>query len=160
MTMPVPIFSCFCESEIIHVPAVACLGCVFNRKSHPFMCMCRYSIHVIKPMQITAFTYAKDTNIGFGKGKNMRLDLKGRQCNALRTMILQESFGEIWTETKHRSKHRFIHTPQPFHTPRLPGSSPSPCWMIWRFLLKSCLPKVSSKPQHYLTARERLPKHA
>lgn len=33
------------------------------------MCMYSYSMHVIKPMQITAFTYARDTNIDFGKGK-------------------------------------------------------------------------------------------
>lgn len=29
------------------------------------------------------------------KEKNMKPDLKARQYNALRTMILQESFGEI-----------------------------------------------------------------
>lgn len=69
MTMPVPTFSCFCESEIIHVPVVAFLGCVFSRKSHPFMCMCRHAMHVIKPMQITAFTYARTINTDFGKGK-------------------------------------------------------------------------------------------
>lgn len=91
----IPILSCFCESEIIHVSPVAFLGCVFSRKSHPFMCMCKYSMHVIKRMQITALTYARAINIDFGKGKNMRPDLKARQCSALRIMILQEPFGEI-----------------------------------------------------------------
>lgn len=52
-------------------------------------------MHVIKRMQITALTYARAINIDFGKGKNMRPDLKARQCSALRIMILQEPFGEI-----------------------------------------------------------------
>lgn len=58
--------------------------------------------------------------------------------------------GNLQLGARRRSRHHFTHTPQPFHTPQLPESSPSPCWMTWRCMLKCCLPKMSSKPQHYL----------
>lgn len=72
------------------------LGQVFSRKSQPFMCMYKSCMHVIKPMQITAFTCAREIwTLIFAKGKRMRPDLKARQCDAFRTTILQWLIGEL-----------------------------------------------------------------
>lgn len=56
------------------------LGHVFSRKSQPITCMYKYCMHVI-----------------FAKAKRMRLDLKAREYNAFRTMILQWVIGELST---------------------------------------------------------------
>lgn len=66
------------------------LGHIFNRKSQPFMCMYKYCMHVIKPMKIPAFMWAKEIwMLTFAKGKRPRSDLKAKQCNVLRITILQ-----------------------------------------------------------------------
>jgi len=41
------------------------------------------------------------------------------------------------------------------HTPQPPESSPSPCWVTWRCMLKCCMPKVSSKPRHCLAVNKK-----
>lgn len=136
------------------------LGHVFNKLSQPFMRIYRYCVHVIKPMQVTAFMCAREIwMLIFAKGKRMRPDLKTRKSMHLGPWFFSDLLWNFQTEAKHRSwHHHFVHTPQPCHTPWLLESSPSPCWLMWRCRLKCCLPKVSSKPHHHLTvSKEKAP---
>lgn len=131
------------------------LGHVFNRKFVSFMCMYKYCMHVFQPMQ---HSYVQEWSECWFLLKEKGWDLVSKQDNAmhLESWFFREFLQNFRPEARHRSKHHFIHTPQPFHGPQLPGSSPNPCWVMWRCMPKCCLLKVSSKPRHYLTASKKM----
>lgn len=102
------------------------LGHIFNRKSQPFMCIYKYCMHVIKPMQIPAFMWAERFECWL-LPEEKGWDQISKQNNAmyLGSWFFNDLSGNLHLGARCKSKHHFIHTTQPFHTAQTPGSQPS-----------------------------------